>query len=231
MTSPTPASPRVSHWAAGLALITIMGLQLTLLEKLTLGPNLLLPSLELALFVPLLITRRVQSAREGRWLRYGAIALISLISFANIASLGLLLHFLRVGGKASGVELLFDAVKLWLTNVILFGLWFWELDRGGLLRRGASLMGSDFLFPQMSSLRLAPPAWRPQFLDYLYISFTNAAAFSPTDVLPLSARAKARMMVQALTSMLTVILVAGRAVNILPRIQASLPNLNLTSLP
>ena len=117
----------------------------------------------------------------------------------------------------SGSALLFDAVKLWLTNVILFALWFWELDRGGPHRRGqASEKHPDLAFVQMTSKELAPINWLPSFWDYLFVSFTNAAAFSPTDTLPLSARAKMLMMVQAFTSLLTVALVAGRAVNILP---------------
>lgn len=146
-----------------------------------------------------------------------AVGLIALVNLSNFVSLGFLVHFLLVGGKTSGGALLFDAVKLWLTNVILFALWFWELDRGGPHRRGhASEKHPDFAFAQMTSKELAPANWHPGFLDYLFVSFTNASAFSPTDALPLTIRAKMLMMVQAFTSLLTVALVAGRAVNILP---------------
>ena len=202
---------------AALAVVAIIGLQMSLLEKLTLGPNWLAPALELALLVPLMVVAPKRRPGDARGLRVAAVVLIGLINAANIASLLLLVHFLLVGGKANGGALLFDAVKLWLTNVILFALWFWELDRGGPNRRGhSSQKHPDFLFPQMTAPDLAPSGWKPSFLDYVFVSFTNAAAFSPTDTLPLTARVKMLMMVQALTSLLTVALVAGRAVNILP---------------
>ncbi len=216
-----PAQPAVlspePRWPAALAIGAIIAIQMSLLEKLTLGPNWLLPALETALLVPLMIAAPKRRPDEARGLRVVAVVLIGLVNAANVISLGFLVHFLLVGGKANGGALLFDAVKLWLTNVILFALWFWELDRGGPHRRGSpDQKHPDFLFPQMTAPELAPGAWRPSFLDYLFVSFTNAAAFSPTDTLPLTARVKLLMMVQALTSLLTVALVAGRAVNILP---------------
>jgi hypothetical protein len=105
---------------------------------------------------------------------------------------------------------------IWLTNVIVFGLWYWEFDRGGPVSRAhAYKMYPDFLFAQMTTPQLAPPDWEPAFGDYLYLSFTNAAAFSPTDVLPLSRWAKMAMTAQATVSIVTVALVVARAVNIL----------------
>ncbi len=199
------------------AVMVIIGIQLTLLEKLTLGPNWLAPVLELALLAPLTVGVPRRHPDQARVWRGVAIGLIALVNISNFVSLGFLVHFLLVGGKTSGSALLFDAVKLWLTNVILFALWFWELDRGGPHRRGqVNEKYPDFAFVQMTSKELAPANWQPSFWDYLFVSFTNAAAFSPTDTLPLSARAKMLMMVQAFTSLLTVALVAGRAVNILP---------------
>ena len=113
-------------------------------------------------------------------------------------------------------ELIFAAMQIWMTNVIVFGLWYWELDRGGPSARcRTSHREPDFLFPQMSTPAAAPPDWAPMFVDYLYVAFTNATAFSPTDTLPLTTWAKVLMAVQALASLLTVALVAGRAVNIL----------------
>ena len=100
--------------------------------------------------------------------------------------------------------------------MITFALWYWQLDRGGPLQRA---MGThdypDFLFPQMQAAELAPPDWDSEFVDYLYLSFTNATAFSPTDVLPLTARAKLTMMFQTVVSLCTLVLVVSRAVNIL----------------
>ena len=219
MTSNPTASPRrpESGFPAALAVVTIVGIQMTLLEKLTLGPNWLAPVLELALLAPLAVGVPRRRPEQARGWRYVAVGLIALVNLSNFVSLGFLVHFLLIGGKTSGSALLFDAVKLWLTNVILFALWFWELDRGGPHRRGhATEKHPDFAFAQMTSKELAPMNWQPGFLDYLFVSFTNASAFSPTDALPLTARAKMLMMVQAFTSLLTVALVAGRAVNILP---------------
>jgi uncharacterized membrane protein len=100
--------------------------------------------------------------------------------------------------------------------VIVFGLWFWELDRGGPGRRAEGVeRNPDFLFPQMTSPDFAPADWRPGFFDYLYVALTNAAAFSPTDTMPMTLMAKALMSTQSLVSLLTVVVVAARAVNIL----------------
>jgi uncharacterized membrane protein len=105
---------------------------------------------------------------------------------------------------------------IWLTNVIIFGLWYWELDRGGPGARCAPVHREpDFLFPQMVNPGTAPKGWTPNFLDYLYVSFTNASAFSPTDTMPLTEMSKILMLVQSLASLLIVALVAARAVNIL----------------
>lgn len=113
------------------------------------------------------------------------------------------------------MTLLAGALNIWATNVLVFSLWYWEMDQGGPLRRGQEGQFPDFQFPQSLPNPLAPANWRPEYLDYLFIAFTNAAAFSPTDAMPLTRRAKALMTFQAATSMLTVVLVASRAVNIL----------------
>jgi hypothetical protein len=103
-----------------------------------------------------------------------------------------------------------------VTNVLLFGLWYWEFDRGGPLRRASGREAApDFMFPQMADPRMAPDGWRPSLIDYLYVSFTNATAFSPTDTMPLTPTAKVLMAVQSLASLITVGLVFARAVNIL----------------
>ena len=105
---------------------------------------------------------------------------------------------------------------IWLTNVIVFALWYWEVDRGGpAARANARKTHPDFLFAQMSSPELVDKDWEPTFVDYLFLSFTNATAFSPTDVLPLTRWAKLTMMLQSAVSLSTVALVIARAVNIL----------------
>jgi uncharacterized membrane protein len=111
---------------------------------------------------------------------------------------------------------LLSGATIWLTNIVIFALWFWEFDRGGPGSRAqARVRYPDFLFPQMQDQQMAQVHWHPNFFDYLYISFTNASAFSPTDVLPLTRWAKMLMLFQSITSLLTVGLVVARAVNIL----------------
>jgi hypothetical protein len=133
-----------------------------------------------------------------------------------MVSLVLLCHYLLKGGKAGGRQLIGSGVVLWVTNVLLFGLWYWQLDRGGPLARWrGDKRRPDFLFVQMTEREYAPPDWEPGLIDYLYTSFTNATAFSPTDTMPLTAPAKLLMSAQALTALATIGLVVARAVNIL----------------
>ena len=142
--------------------------------------------------------------------------LIAFTSLANAASVILLARFLLKGGAAGGTELLIAAINIFFTNIIVFGLWYWELDAGGpTCRHFGETRTRDFLFPQYDVKSVAPVDWRPTFVDYLYVSMTNGTAFSPTDTLPLTHRAKLLMGSQALISLLTLALVAARAVNIL----------------
>lgn len=203
-------------WPPILAVLVILALQLTLAERVTVGPTWLAPALETALLVPLSLAAWRHSLRESTPRRAGNIVLIALINAFNFASLVLLVRSLLRGGHQGGNELLLDAVKLWITNLIGFALWYWELDRGGPWRRRLNIPRQpDFLFPQMSTPTLGQEGWRPDFADYLFVAFTNAAAFSPTDTLPLTGRVKMLMMLQAFASLLTVAIVASRAVNIL----------------
>ena len=144
------------------------------------------------------------------------LALTTIMTISNTASAGLLIGFLINGDAKDPKHLLLSGASIWLTNIIIFSLWFWDLDRGGPgARAEAKNQYPDFIFPQMSDPGYAPEHWHPNFFDYLYTSFTNASAFSPTDVMPLTRWAKMLMMVQSLTSLLTVGLVVARAVNIL----------------
>jgi uncharacterized membrane protein len=121
-------------------------------------------------------------------------------------------------GHTAG-QLLITGAVIWLTNVVAFALWYWDFDRGGPVARALNLKDRypDFQFVQMiSPQEMVPPDWEPAFLDYLYLAFTNATAFSPTDVMPLSRWAKVAMTVQSIISIVTVALVVSRAVNILP---------------
>ena len=132
-----------------------------------------------------------------------------------------LIRNLLKGREHDAARLLATGGAIWITNVIAFGLWYWLFDGGGPARRSEGveknpdLRYPEFMFPQMGNRELADPHWEPGFVDYRYLSFTNAAAFSPTDVLPLSRWAKLMMLVQSLVSLVTVALVIARAVNIL----------------
>ena len=180
-----------------------------------------LPALEILLLIPLVLTAPRKVSRlhvvERLWRRRAAIVLIGLISLANAASIVLLVHLIITGHKTNGHELFRAAINIWLTNVIVFALWFWLLDEGGPVRRRRSpgRRNHDFLFPQQENPEIGQEDWQPRFVDYLYVSYTNAAAFSPTDVMPLTQWAKLLMMIESAASLLTLLMVAARAVNIL----------------
>src|SRR5262249_26028769 len=144
-----------------------------------------------------------------------SLALLAMISLANALLLLAVIASLVRGDEKSGSQLLVKALTVWVTNTITFGLWYWEFDRGGPARRlELDAPPPDFQFPQMENPQLAEPNWRPHLLDYIYTSFTNSIAFSPTDAMPLSGRAKLLMLSESGISSLTVLLVAARAVNI-----------------
>ena len=148
-----------------------------------------------------------------RWLTIGA---IGILSAANGASIILLIHLLVNGASANAPVLLRAAVHMWVVNVLVFALWFWQLDGGGPLERPkCAPHARDFLFPQQTEPALMAGGWQPKFLDYLFVSFTNSSAFSPTDALPLSRWAKMLMLVQSSISLSLAVMVVARAVNIL----------------
>ena len=208
-------------WPARSAIVLAAALYVTLPDKLAIGYKWIPAVLELVLLGALTVMAPVRHRTEAAIQRIVSISLIALINLANIGSLVLLIAALLHKGVAiqgapiTGETLLLASVQVWLTNILVFALWYWEIDRGGpLARRRAAHRPPDFLFAQMTET-VVPPHWRPHFVDYLYLSFTNATAFSPTDTLPLTITAKLLMMVQALASLITVALVAARAVNIL----------------
>ena len=218
-----PAWRRVTEgearWQVTVAVTVAIILQRPVSGRLALvRPNWLLPTLEALLAIGLIIANPRRFNRQSMMLRYASLTLIALISLANAWSAGRLI--LEIVHKHSGTSnpttLLITGGSIWLTNVIAFGLWYWEFDRGGPVARALARQPyPDFLFPQMTSPALAPASWEPMFGDYFYLSFTNATAFSPTDVMPLSRWAKMLMLVQSAVSLLLAALVIARAVNIL----------------
>jgi uncharacterized membrane protein len=180
------------------------------------GPRWAVPALESALVIALLVANPRRITRESRDARWLSLALVVVVAAANAAALAQLVRLLLGGGETSGRELVFAAVGVWLTNVVLFGLVSWEADRGGPHARSVGEgRRADLLFPQMTLDDPAWAGWTPSFVDYLYVGFTNSTAFSPTDAMPLTGRAKLTMLAHALLSFVTVGLVLARAVNIL----------------
>jgi hypothetical protein len=204
-------------WPGQLATVAALLLYFFLPEKLSIGPGWPVPTFELlALGALVVVTRRREPAMAGRVV---AVVIVLVAILANMVALGLLVHYLLKGGHAKGTNLISGGVVIWVTNLLLFTVVYWELDRGGPL--GSVLEGRhvlpDFLYPQMSddAHPYAPHDWKPNFLDYFYVSLTNQAAFSPTDAMPLTLRAKLLMGVQGTASLVTIGIIISRAVNIL----------------
>jgi len=216
----SPAWRRRTHgehrWPAAVAVLTAIVLQLTLPSDLTVGPRWLMPSIEGVLFAVLVIANPARINRESRLLRLLSIALVAAVSAATAWSAAALAVEILTGETPDAPVLLLHGAAVWLLNVIVFALWYWEADRGGPAARAAATRPyPDFLFAEMSVPSLVRPDWEPAFVDYLYLSFTNATAFSPTDTMPLTRWAKVTMMAQATVSLVTVALVVARAINIL----------------
>jgi hypothetical protein len=223
----------IDFWLARSAILVIVGLQIGIVNNLSVGPRWLAPCLELALLIPLSIAtawtqKRARKAstnaqwelvgRNRRMVRRLAIVLTAVSTLMNFGALARLIAAILSGHGGSGQTLLLDAINIWATNVVVFALWFWALDRGGPAARGLiPEHKSDFLFTQQQTT--VDPAkflhWSPGFIDYLFLAFTNATAFSPSDTFPLTVRAKLLMMAEAAISLATIALVASRAVGIL----------------
>ena len=219
---PLPAWMRKTRgerrWPVTLSVITAIVLQILLPPHLTKPlPPALVPALEGGLLIGLSIANPVRIERRGKAVRAASIVLILVITVANAASAVLLIRAIVKGeaGNNAG-PLLATGANVWATNVIAFALWYWEFDRGGPVHRAlATAQHPDLMFPQMAAPELAAPEWEPRFVDYLYLSFTNATAFSPTDVMPMARWAKLTMLVQSAVSLAVGVLVIARAVNIL----------------
>jgi uncharacterized membrane protein len=211
-------TPGERRWPVTLCVLAAIVLQVLLPPHLTRPlPPAIIPSLEGALLIGLSIANPVRIERRGPVVRAASIGLILVITIANMASAVLLIRAIleSKAGNSAG-PLLASGASVWATNVIAFALWYWEFDRGGPVQRaqGTSRF-PDLMFPQMAAPELAAPDWEPLFVDYLYMSFTNATAFSPTDVMPLARWAKLAMAAQSSVSLGVGALVIARAVNIL----------------
>lgn len=208
-----------SRAEATIAIVVAVGLMAFLPDRVANHPRWVVDVAAILLAIVLLLaTRRQRQPHRG--LRITALCLTGLLTLANLAAgARLVVDLARGQGLKDPATLLLTGGAVWLTNVIVFALWYWELDRGGRMQRalrGHEVGGHSFLFPQWTTpAPFGDPDWQPRFVDYFYLSFTNATAFSPTDVLPLSRWAKMAMMVQSGLSIVILVLVVARAVNIL----------------
>ncbi len=204
------------RWPVALVVLFVNLLQFALPNNLNIAFPKLVFGVEATLLVALMVVNPRHIASEDKLPRQISLALVGVMSIANLSSVAKLISALLDGGVTDAKHLLTVGGSIWITNVVVFALWYWEFDRGGpAARANAKKHIPDFMFPQMSDPDLSAPHWAANFFDYLYISFTNSSAFSPTDVLPLTRWAKALMLVQSLTSLVVVALVIARAVNIL----------------
>lgn len=211
-----PGRPE-SNLPVVLALLAAMALQVAIPGRYRLVPSWPLVTLEALLLLTLVV---INPGTMSRATRYGKVAirvLLGAITIDNTGSAIRLAYNILTGQVSNDAAILLGSgAAIFITNIIAFGIWYWELDSGGPIARcNAEQRHPDFMFPQMGNPELAPPGWRPLFIDYLYLSITNVTAFSPTDTMPLTRWAKAMMTVQAAVGLSTLVLVVSRAVNVL----------------
>jgi hypothetical protein len=214
---PTEEVVGEARWPMAAAVFAAMVLTILLPEGKRLGPHWVLPLIEGVLLIVLIAGDPGKINRRSRELRAVSIVLVAVLVFSALWATGQLTDDLIHGGGVtdSASDLLEVGAIVWVSNNIAFALLYWELDGGGAAARAHHLpTHADFAFPQQLSPQIAPDDWRPRFIDYLYLGFTNATAFSPTDVMPLAPWAKIAMAVQSLVSLVILGLVVARAVNV-----------------
>ena len=206
------------RWPVVLAILAAILMVVLLPERVVLFPVWFPYVIGIALILPMVAVGL--SAEKARWLRVERTIMLLFIvamgvgTFANLASL--IGAMVRRSGEVGGLQLFASSIVVWVSNVLIFSLLYWRIDRGGPEAR-ANNAGTrpDWLFPQAGAPEDAPPDWRPTFVDYLFLGFSTATAFSPTDALPMTSRAKMLMMLESTMSLGTIVVVASRAINIL----------------
>ena len=187
-------------------------------DELSLGPRWLVPAVSAVLLVVLIGVHPHRMHKQSMSARVVGLVTLAVLALANFtAGVRLVSQILgRKGGSSDPLHLIMSGASIWIANVIIFGLLYWAFDRGGPAARALGLRQyTDFQFPQMADPSSAPPDWEPTLVDYLYLAFTNATAFSPTDVMPLTRPAKMAMMIQSTLSVVLIAVVLARAINIL----------------
>jgi hypothetical protein len=222
--APPPVTPlraeRGEHWwPVALAIIVVVGLHVALPVKYRVNPPWVLPVVLLALLAALINGDPGRIDRQKTWLRVTTSAVIALLTLANLFAAARLVGAIITNNKLfsnNATGLLATGAVIWATNVIAFGLWYWDLDRGGAAARAHHPQANPaFVFPEMLNTEYAPATWVPEFVDYLSLAFWTATAFSPTDVSAIKRWAKLLMMTEAMVSLGIGVLVVARAVNIL----------------
>jgi hypothetical protein len=206
-----------ARWPMAGAVLAAIVLTILLPDTMRLGPQWLLPLIEAVLLVAVVAGDPDKITRRSRWLRALSIVLVSVLVLGALWATAQLIDDLIHGGAVtnSASDLLEAGTIVWVSNNIAFALLYWELDGGGAAARAHHLATHpDLAFPQQLNPNVGRPDWRPRFIDYLYLGFTNATAFSPTDVMPLEPWAKIAMAIQALVSLGILGLVIARAVNV-----------------
>jgi uncharacterized membrane protein len=206
-----------SRWPSAVAIAVLIALQAFLPASLSAGPRWALPALEVLIIVVLMAANPGRMDRRSPMLRTLGLTLITVASLGNAWSVLALVDDIATGRNiGSAAQLLASGGNVWLINMLTFAVWYWEFDRGGPTERALGTdPDPDFLFPQMTTPDLGPKNWEPEFMDYLYLAFTNSTAFSPTDTLPFSRGAKFAMLLQSALSLAIAALVVARAVNAL----------------
>jgi hypothetical protein len=209
---PVPPHLAVPRWPAAVAFLAVSAAYGLLPARLRIGPPWLLFAIAIFLYAGQHLVRRLEMYRATRLIGLGLTALMT----AAVASSAIFLVARLPEGRTTPRELLSDGALIWGGNLIVYAVWYWEIDAGGpLKRRRGAHASTDFLFPQMAMGANAPPGWSPEFLDYLFLAFNTNTAFSPTDTLVLSRRAKVLMMCQSLVALLVVGVLVARAINTL----------------
>jgi len=219
---PKAAAPSTRHtrrWPASLAVIAVLILQLLVPTQIATLPRWVMPALGALILLPLVWMNPFHLRRDEPWLRWFELVLLAVLVLVNALYLGGLIFFLNSGEANDGRVLVKAAILIWVTNVVAFAVCYWEVDRGGPFARAPEherqTERADLLFPQMTVDLPGWEHWLPGFTDYLFVALTASTAFSPTDTMPLTARTKTLMGVQSLIGLLTVAVIAARAVNVL----------------
>jgi hypothetical protein len=217
--APDTSDRHTRRWPASLAVIVALALQLAVPAEILETPRWIMPAIGGALLIPLIWTNPFHLRRDETWLRWIELVLVALLVAINAVYLVSLIVLLASGETAQGSVLVKAALLIWVTNVVAFALWYWEIDRGGPFARMPEHEHeeerADLLFPQMTVDLPGWERWLPGFTDYLFVAFTASTAFSPTDTMPLTARVKTLMGIQSGMALLTIAVVAARAVNVL----------------